>query len=140
MRLVLIGDGERPHLLKWARALQPRVDLWALSSRGFLPGFDACIPTAQRLALQTAPRFEGGNVALLRHLPRAAAWLRRIQPDWLHAHYLTLHPEQKKWPDPSVTHWPLRKEVPSGQTQRLSALSTKPSEHCFATSCEMTKG
>ncbi len=91
MRLVLIGDGESPHLLKWARALQSRVDLWALSSRGFLPGFDACIPTAQRLALQSAPRFEGGNVALLRHLPRAAAWLRRIQPDWLHAHYLTSH-------------------------------------------------
>ena len=37
LRLVLMGDGESPHLLKWARALQPRVDLFVLSSRGFAP-------------------------------------------------------------------------------------------------------
>ena len=45
MRLVLLGDGDSPHLLKWARALAPRVDLWAVSSRGFLPGFDAWVPS-----------------------------------------------------------------------------------------------
>ena len=46
MRLVLIGDGESPHLLKWARALAalPEVDLWALSSRGFLPAIDTVLP------------------------------------------------------------------------------------------------
>jgi len=91
MRLVLIGDGESPHLLKWARALAPRVELWAVSSRGFLPGFDAVLPAERRLALETRPNFEGGNVALLRHLPRLARWLQRIQPHWLHAHYLTSH-------------------------------------------------
>jgi glycosyltransferase involved in cell wall biosynthesis len=91
MRLVLIGDGESPHLLKWARALAPRVDLWAASSRGFLPGFDVVLPPGRRLALNTRPDFEGGNAALLRHLPRLARWLRGIRPDWLHAHYLTSH-------------------------------------------------
>jgi len=35
LRVVLFGDGESPHLLKWARALAPRVQLWALSSRSF---------------------------------------------------------------------------------------------------------
>jgi glycosyltransferase involved in cell wall biosynthesis len=91
MKLVLIGDGESPHLLKWARALQPRVELWAASSRGFLPAFDEVLPSPRRLALQTRPNFEGGNAALLRHLPRLARWLRTIEPDWLHAHYLTSH-------------------------------------------------
>ncbi|MEW6707259.1 MAG: glycosyltransferase [Pseudomonadota bacterium] len=91
MRLVLIGDGESPHLLKWARALAPQVELWAASSRGFLPGFDAVLPPPRRLALQTKPNFEGGNAALLRHLPRLARWLKTVQPDWLHAHYLTSH-------------------------------------------------
>ncbi|MCU0923023.1 MAG: glycosyltransferase [Burkholderiaceae bacterium] len=91
MRLVLWGDGESPHLLKWARALAPQLELWAASSRGFLPGFDALVPPERRLALGTRPRASGGNVALLRKLPRFAHWLRRVRPDWVHAHYLSSH-------------------------------------------------
>ncbi len=91
MRLVLIGDGESPHLLKWARALAPRVELWAASSRGFTPAFEALVPAERRLALQTDPEHAGGNVGLLRQLPRLGAWLARVDADWLHAHYLTSH-------------------------------------------------
>ncbi len=91
LRLVLIGDGESPHLLKWARALAPQVELWAVSSRGFAPGFDALVPAQRRLALQTSPRHGGGNVALLKALPRLGRWLVAVDADWLHAHYLTSH-------------------------------------------------
>ena len=91
MRYVLIGDGDSPHLLKWARALAPRVELWAASSRGFAPGFEAQVPAERRLALGTRPDFEGGNAALLLQLPRLTRWLHRVQPDWIHAHYLTSH-------------------------------------------------
>ncbi len=93
MRLVLIGDGESPHLLKWARALAavPGLELWAASSRGFAPGFDAVLAADRRLALNTRPDVAGGNLALLWQLPRLARWLRRLQPDWLNAHYLTSH-------------------------------------------------
>ena len=95
VKYVLWGDGESPHLLKWARALRaeggPALELWAASSRGFLPEFDACVPAARRLTLNTQPAFEGGNVALLRELPRFARWLRGVRPDWIHAHYLSSH-------------------------------------------------
>ena len=91
MRYVLLGDGQSPHLLKWARALAPQVELWAASSRGFATGFDALVPPGRRLALGTSPDFEGGNAALLRQLPRLAAWLRGVRADWIHAHYLTSH-------------------------------------------------
>lgn len=91
IRLVLIGDGESPHLLKWARALAGRVELWAVSSRGFAPEFDAVLPAARRLALGTQPRFEGGNLGLLRHLPAVSRWLRSVRPDWLAPHYLSSH-------------------------------------------------
>jgi len=91
MRLVLLGDGDSPHLLKWARALAPQVDLWAASSRGFLPDFDALVPAEHRLALGSSPRFEGGNLTLLKTLPRLAAWLKPLRADWIHAHYLTSH-------------------------------------------------
>jgi glycosyltransferase involved in cell wall biosynthesis len=98
MRYVLWGDGESPHLLKWARALVaegPQVfdgfELWAASSRGFAAGLDALVPASRRLALGTAPAFAGGNVGLLRELPRFARWLKQVQPGWVHAHYLTSH-------------------------------------------------
>lgn len=98
MRYVLWGDGDSPHLLKWARGLAaegPGVfngfELWAASSRGFAAGFDAIVPAARRLALATQPAFEGGNAALLRRLPRFARWLNQVQPGWVHAHYLTSH-------------------------------------------------
>lgn len=91
MRLVLLGDGDSPHLLKWARALAPQVELWAASSRGFAPGFDGLVPASRRLALETRPNFDGGNAGLLRQLPRLAKWLKTVRPDWIHAHYLTSH-------------------------------------------------
>jgi len=93
MRYVLLGDGDSPHLLKWARALAalPGIELWAASSRGFLAGFDAVLPPERRLALATRPDAAGGNVALLRHLPRLARWLRKVDAAWIHAHYLTSH-------------------------------------------------
>jgi glycosyltransferase involved in cell wall biosynthesis len=91
VKLVLLGDGESPHLLKWARALAPRLDLYAASSRGFSPALAELLPAERRLALDTRPNFAGGNVAVLRSLPRLAHWLRALRPDWVHAHYLTSH-------------------------------------------------
>jgi L-malate glycosyltransferase len=91
IRLVLIGDGNSPHLLKWGRALAGRVDLWAVSSRGFDAGFDEVLPSPRRLALETRPDFAGGNIGLLRHLPGVARWLRGIEPGWLAPHYLSSH-------------------------------------------------
>jgi glycosyltransferase involved in cell wall biosynthesis len=91
LKLVLIGDGESPHLLKWARALAPRVYLHAISSRGFSAEWRLLLPDAQRLALNTRPDHGGGNIALLKQLPKVGAWLAQTDADWLHAHYLTSH-------------------------------------------------
>ncbi len=93
MRLVLIGDGESPHLLKWARALAatPELELWAASSRDFAAGFGDCVPTQRRLALRTHPARAGGNFRAIAALPRLGSWLHRVDADWLHAHYLTSH-------------------------------------------------
>lgn len=93
MKLVLWGDGDSPHLLKWARGLaaMPEIELWAASSRGFLPEFDACVPAERRLALNTHPQTAGGNFGLLRQLPALVQWLKQVDAQWLHAHYLTSH-------------------------------------------------
>lgn len=91
MRLVLIGDGESPHLLKWARALADQVELWAASTRGFAPEFSFLIPEDRRLALDTRPDHGGGNLAVIKQLPRLGQWLAKVDADWLHPHYLTSH-------------------------------------------------
>jgi glycosyltransferase involved in cell wall biosynthesis len=90
-RYVLIGDGESPHLLKWARELSRRVELYALSSRGFLPDFEVIVPAARRLSLRRSLDASGGNFALLKAVLPVARWLKSIQPDVVHAHYLTSH-------------------------------------------------
>ncbi len=91
LRVVLWGDGESPHLLKWARALEPRVELFVASSRGLLPGIEALAGPGRRLALGRATKFAGGNASLLQSLPRLAAWLREVDADWINAHYLSSH-------------------------------------------------
>ncbi|ARU04593.1 glycosyl transferase family 1 [Comamonas serinivorans] len=95
LRHVLVGDGESPHLLKWARALsQARVhgqsvEVFAVSTRGFVPDWDAWVAPERRLALNTRPQHAGGNTSLLKQLPRVGAWLARVDADWINPHYLT---------------------------------------------------
>ena len=91
LRVVLLGDGESPHLLKWARALAPRVELHVASSRGLAPALAALVAPERTLLLGHDVKFAGGNVALLRTLPRLARWLRGVDADWINAHYLTSH-------------------------------------------------
>ena len=91
LRLVLFGDGESPHLLKWARALAPRVELHVASSRGLAPALAELVAPERTLALGQATKFEGGNAALLKTLPTLVRWLRRVDADWINAHYLTSH-------------------------------------------------
>lgn len=91
MRHALVGDGQSPHLLKWARALAPLADVWVCSSRGFAPELAQLVPAQKRLALDANPAHGGGNLALLRHLPAVARWLRQVDADWINPHYLTSH-------------------------------------------------
>ena len=78
LRVVLFGDGESPHLLKWARALAPRTELYVASSRGLAPALAALVAPERTLLLAHDTKFEGGNVALLKTLPLLARWLRGV--------------------------------------------------------------
>ena len=91
LRVVLFGDGESPHLLKWALALAPHVELWVASSRGLAPELAMLVAPERTLLLGHATKFAGGNVALLKTLPRLVRWLRGVDADWISAHYLTSH-------------------------------------------------
>lgn len=91
LRYALVGDGESPHLLKWARALQPHVELWVASSRGFLPEFATLLPLHRQLALGAELAHSGDNLGLMLKLPMLARFLQRADADWINPHYLTSH-------------------------------------------------
>ncbi len=91
LRYILLGDGESPHLLKWARALAPLVDVYVCSSRGLMPELAALVPLDKCLLLNTSPQHGGGNSALLRQLPKVTRWLKQVDADWINPHYLTSH-------------------------------------------------
>ena len=149
-RHVLIGDAESPHLLKWARALAPEVELWVASSRGFAPGFDGLLPSWRRLALEETVAHGGGNFAVLRRLPELARWLQQVDADWLHPYYLISH-GALAWA--AKTGWRLRARIVgsawgsdilvtpqrsaalrwlTGRILRACALTTSDSEHMAA--------
>ena len=61
-------------------------------SRGFDAGFDALLPPARPArAGDDATTPAGGNVALLRQLPRLAQWLRKVDAAGIHAPNQTSH-------------------------------------------------
>lgn len=91
LRYALVGDGESPHLLKWARALQPHVELWVASSRNFLPEFATLLPLHRQLALGAEPAHAGDNFGLMLKLPALGRFLQRADADWINPHYLTSH-------------------------------------------------
>lgn len=90
MRYVLVGDGLSPHLLKWARELHPRVDLWVVSSRGFLADFDSFLPRDKRFAFNARPGWQGWCGVFVR-IGELGRWLCQVDADWLNPHYLTSH-------------------------------------------------
>ena len=96
MRIVLIGDAESPHLLKWARALDgsEQVELWVASSRGFLREFDALVPAARRLALGIDVQHAGGNLG---------------GPNFAHSQ------GEQRSQHPAPIHWKRRDHIEYGQ-------------------------
>lgn len=158
LRYILVGDGQSPHLLKWAQTLHAvagdRLELGVMSSRGLLPEFESIVPPAHRLLLNTQPVQAGGNVRLLLQLPRVAAWLKEQQPDVLHAHYLTSHGtlawlSQRIWRVPGLlvsSAWGsdiLVSPQRSSLVRRLTGAVLKASAACTADSrhmaCEMLR-
>lgn len=91
MCIARIGDGESPHLLKWARPLAGAPEVWLASSLGIRPGFVAVVDPARRLLLRKTGSHGGAELVWLVALPRLGRWLRRIDADWPRAHYLTSH-------------------------------------------------
>ncbi|HPX10665.1 MAG TPA: glycosyltransferase [Syntrophales bacterium] len=90
-KYLLFGDGESPHLLKWARELTRHFQVHLVSSRGVCGDLRRLIPGERVDALGLRVREEGGNFRILLSLPRLRSILKRVNPRFVNAHYLTSH-------------------------------------------------
>lgn len=90
MKYVLIGDGESPHLLKWAKELSKHVDLWVVSSRGFLSEYSLFIDKDRMFSFNEKPNVFGWILVFFK-IFSLGKWLRCVDADCLNPHYLTSH-------------------------------------------------
>lgn len=90
-KYLLFGDGESPHLLKWARELTLHFQVHLVSSRGVSGDLRRLIPGERVDALRLPVREEGGNFRIFLSLPRLRGILKRVNPRFVNAHYLTSH-------------------------------------------------
>lgn len=90
-KYLLIGDGESPHLLKWAKELSKYFELYVVSSRGFTAELEEIIPEGNCHEFKLSPEEKGGNfqyIKLIRPLRKVMSY---ISPDFVNAHYITSH-------------------------------------------------
>jgi len=90
-KYLLIGDGESPHLLKWAKELSKYFELYLVSSRGMSPALEEIIPKGNIHEFNLNPEESGGNFGYIRMIKPLRKITAYISPDYVHAHYITSH-------------------------------------------------
>lgn len=86
---MLFGDGESPHLLKWAEALSEHYNLFVVSGRSIAPAFFTFLPNNQYISFNLSIRPTGGNYSILSSLPKLIKLINTWKPHYVNAHYLT---------------------------------------------------
>jgi glycosyltransferase involved in cell wall biosynthesis len=90
-KYLLIGDGESPHILKWARELDKHFELYLVSSRGVSPEIRGFMPEERIHAFRMNIAESGGNLKFYRMILPLKRIIRQIKPDYVNAHYITSH-------------------------------------------------
>lgn len=90
-KYLLIGDGESPHLLKWAKELSRYFEVHLVSSRGISPALKEIIPTGYMHEFNLNPEESGGNFSYIRMIRPLQKITSHISPDYVNAHYITSH-------------------------------------------------
>jgi len=90
-KYLLIGDGESPHLLKWAKELSRYFELYLVSSRAVSPELEKIIPGENIHEFNLNPEESGGNFGYIRMIMPLRKITSNISPDFVNAHYITSH-------------------------------------------------
>ncbi len=90
-KYLIIGDGESPHILKWVKELSRYYELYLVSSRGICPDIRNFIPEDRIVCFNLNISESGGNFKIIRMIFPLRKIIKRINPDFVNAHYITSH-------------------------------------------------
>ncbi|MGQ9847186.1 MAG: glycosyltransferase [Bacteroidales bacterium] len=89
IKYLLMGNAESPHLIKWARELVKHVDLYVLSFQEIDKAIYAIIEKEKCYRFHQNIDVAGGNIHLLKLLPKIKQIIKQIKPNFINAHYIT---------------------------------------------------
>lgn len=84
-----MGNAESPHLVKWARELTKHVDLFVLSFQDVNKEMYSLVGKENCYSLHQKINAVGGNIHLIKLLPKIKQIIKEINPDFINAHYIT---------------------------------------------------
>jgi L-malate glycosyltransferase len=89
-RYLLLGDGSSPHLLKWVKELVKYFDVYLISLREIQKEIFGLVDR-DHLFYITCGRLhtKGRNLLFFLHLPKIIKIIKKINPTFVNAHYLT---------------------------------------------------
>lgn len=90
-RYLIVGNGESPHILKWARELHKYYDVFLFSSQGISEDIKGLLPEDHLFAFHMNISESGGNLKMLRLVLPLMRLMNKIRPDIVNAHYITSH-------------------------------------------------
>ncbi len=90
-KYLIIGNAESVHLVKWIKELTTYFDVYVISSKGLNTEIQTLLPDSKIFLLNLDISEAGGNTKLFFQYFRIKKIIRRINPDFLNAHYVTSH-------------------------------------------------
>jgi len=88
-KYVLFANGKSPHTLKWAKQLIKHYDLYLISLNGISSELLNLIQKEKVFVLNETVNVEGGNYKLFFKYGKFEKILRKINPKYINAHYLS---------------------------------------------------
>lgn len=88
-KYLLLGDGSSPHMVKWVKELVKYFEVYLISLREIRPEITSLVEYDHLFYFNSRLKTGGGNLGFLIHLPRILLTIKKVNPTFLNAHYLT---------------------------------------------------
>ncbi|MGC8768518.1 glycosyltransferase [Calditerrivibrio sp.] len=89
MRYLIIGDGNSPHLLKWAKTLKKDVDLYLFSFNRISDELKSILGEKKAFSANLSVSQTGGNYSILKYASLLNSIIKYVHPDIVNPHYIT---------------------------------------------------
>jgi glycosyltransferase involved in cell wall biosynthesis len=90
-KYLIVGNGESPHILKWTKELVKYFEVYIISSQDVMPEIKDIIPRERIFTFNLSISESGGNFQFFNMILPLTRIIKKVQPDFVNAHYVTSH-------------------------------------------------